>query len=94
MTSVALRIEGEMTIYRALELKDLLFPPPPAVAVTDLELSAVTEVDTAGVQLLLLAQRAARAAGRELRVTAPSAAVCEVLHLLGLDQLCAATEAA
>ena len=83
-----LRVEGEMTIYRAVELKDLIFTPGPAVPVLDL--SGVTELDTAGVQLLLLAQRDARARGGELRLQAPSAPVREVLDLLGLDQLCAA----
>ena len=80
-----------MTIYRALELKEMLFLPVP---VTALDLSAVTELDTAGVQLLLLAQRAARAAGGDFRLTAPSAAVREVLQLLGLNQLCTEAGAA
>jgi anti-sigma B factor antagonist len=90
----ALRVEGEMTIYRALELKDQLFPQAAVSPATALDLSAVTEIDTAGVQLLLLAQRAARAAGHELRIMAPSAAVLEVLNLMGLDQLCATAGAA
>jgi len=84
-----LRIDGEMTIYRALELKELLFPAARKVDTSVLDLSGVTEIDTSGVQLLLLAQRAAAAAGAEFEIRAPSAATREVLGLLGLGQLCA-----
>ena len=89
-----MRVEGEMTIYRALELKEQLFPHAAVSPVAALDLSAVSEIDSAGVQLLLLAQRAARAAGHELRIVASSPAVLEVLQLMGLEQLCAAPEAA
>lgn len=80
-----LRVEGEMSIYRAVELKEQMFGRGPALPAIDL--SAVTELDTAGVQLLLLAQREARAHGSELSLTAPSEAVREVLTLLGLGEL-------
>jgi ABC-type transporter Mla MlaB component len=45
-----LRIEGELTIFRAMELKPALLPVPP---LTDIDLSGVTDIDTAGVQLLM-----------------------------------------
>ncbi len=48
-----------------------------------LDLSAVPECDTAGVQLLLAARRAAAAAGQALRLDAPSAAVAEALRRCG-----------
>jgi anti-anti-sigma factor len=89
----ALRIDGEMTIYRAVELKEMLFASAAASRATALDLSAVTELDTAGVQLLLLAQRAARARGVELTLQAPSAAALEVLQRLGLEQMCTDGEA-
>ena len=74
-----LRIEGEMTIYRAAELKQALLAEP---APLEIDLSGVTEIDTAGVQLLMLAQKAAQARQRELRLLAPSPAVMEVFELL------------
>jgi anti-sigma B factor antagonist len=49
-----LRIEGELTIFRAMELKPALLPVPP---LTEIDLSGVTEIDTAGVQLLMLAKK-------------------------------------
>lgn len=77
----ALRIEGDFNIYRAAELKPVLLASPPPGAV---DLSAVTDFDTAGLQLLFATQRAARAAGREFRLLAPSPAVAEVFELMHL----------
>ncbi|MFY9178741.1 MAG: STAS domain-containing protein [Venatoribacter sp.] len=52
-------LEGEFTIYRAQELKEqlvqwILASPKSQL---NLELNGITEVDTAGLQLLLLAKR-------------------------------------
>ncbi|MBK6684442.1 MAG: STAS domain-containing protein [Deltaproteobacteria bacterium] len=47
----------------------------------DLDLKAVDELDTAGLQLLLEVHRA-----RGLRLASPSAAVTEVLNLLHLNE--------
>ena len=79
-----LRIDGEMTIYRAAELKPVLLEALKPSADMDIDLSGVTEFDSAGVQLLMLAQREARAMQGELRLVAPSAAVREVFDLLDL----------
>lgn len=76
-----LKIEGELTIFRAAELKPLLLETP---ELTEIDLSAVTELDTAGVQLLMLAKKTAQAQGRELRLTGHSAAVMDVFELLNV----------
>lgn len=76
-----LRIEGELTIFRAAEWLHALRARP---AATVIDLSGVTEIDTAGVQLLLLARREAEAEQRALRLLAPSSAVDEVFALLNL----------
>ena len=76
-----LRIEGELTIFRAAELKPLLLADPLPLQI---DLSGVTEIDTAGVQLLMLAKNTARAQQRELRLVAHSPAVREVFGLLNL----------
>jgi len=88
----ALRIEGEMTIYRAAELKQQmqpLFDAAGSGGIDSIDLSGVTEIDCSGVQLLLLARRNADAAGRALRLAVPSAAVAEVFALLNLGALAA-----
>ena len=79
-----LRIEGEMTIYRAFELKQALLAGLEGSAAVEVNLAGVTELDTAGVQLLMLARETAQAGQRELRLAALSPAVAEVLELLGL----------
>jgi anti-anti-sigma factor len=75
-----LRIEGELTIFRATELKPVLLAP----TLREVDLSRVTELDTAGVQLLMLAKKTAQAAQRELRLVALSPAVIEVFDLLNV----------
>ena len=79
--NAALRIDGEMTIYRAEELKQALLSEPAPV---EIDLSGVTDIDTVGVQLLMLAKRTAQASQRDLRLVAHSAAVTDVFELLGL----------
>lgn len=80
-TGQTLRIEGEFTIYRAMELKPLLFAEPP---VTEIDLSAVTELDSSGLQLLMLAKKTALAQGRTLALVEHSEAVIEVFELLNV----------
>ena len=68
-----LRIEGEMTIYRAEELKQALLEPLQPHTTLEVNLSAVTELDTAGVQLLMLAKRTAQKQEGQLRLVGHSA---------------------
>ena len=68
--STVLTIEGDMNIYRAAELKQLLVTAAENATVVHVDLCDVTELDSAGVQLLLLARQngrdtAARVPGRE-----------------------------
>jgi len=79
-----LRIEGEMTIYRADELKQLLLAPLEHAAALEIDLSAVTELDTSGLQLLMLAKKTAQARQAELHLVRHSPAVLEVFELLNL----------
>ncbi|MBL0728524.1 lipid asymmetry maintenance protein MlaB [Piscinibacter sp. HJYY11] len=79
-----LRIDGEFSIYRAAELKPLLLQAVEASPVLEVDLSGVAEFDTAGLQLLLLAKRAAADRGHELRLVRHSAVVVDVLQLLDL----------
>lgn len=79
-----MRIEGEMTIYRAAELKAEVLAAVRPKAALEIDLSGVTEIDSAGVQVLMLAKRAAREQGGELRLVAHSPAVVEVFELLDL----------
>ena len=79
-----LRIEGELTIYRAAEFKQTLLDAVAGAAVLELDLSGVTDIDTAGLQLLMLAKKTAQAAQRELYLVAHSPAVIDGFELLNL----------
>jgi anti-sigma B factor antagonist len=82
------RIDGEFTIYRAAELADALkaaLAGLPPQAPFEIDLGGVTEMDSAGVQLLMSARRSAADGGRTLRVAARSPAVAEVFRTLQLD---------
>jgi anti-anti-sigma factor len=79
-----------MTVYTSGTLKPLLLAELAAHAdATELELSRVIEMDTAGLQILLAARRHASELGRQLRVVNPSRAVAEVLELCRLTALLA-----
>ena len=80
-TPAALRIAGELTIFRAMELKPIVLANP---LPEEIDLSGVTELDTAGVQLLMLAKRTASTQQRELRLVGHSPAVIEVFELLNV----------
>lgn len=80
-----LAVVGEMNMYQAGELKTTLLS-----AVSErrgeaiIDLSDVSEIDTAGLQVLLLLRRLARASGRRFALVDPSIPVTEVLELCGL----------
>lgn len=80
-----LALEGELTIYAAAELQTRLVAAlADAPEGLDIDLAGVTELDSAGVQLLMASRRAALATGRSVTLCAPSEAVCEVLELFDL----------
>jgi len=74
----------EMTIYSAAELKPALLAALEQGDEVDIDLSVVSELDTSGVQLLMLLKREAVAAGKRLTLSGHSPAVLEVFELLGL----------
>jgi anti-sigma B factor antagonist len=79
-----LALEGDLTIYDAARLKDELLARLHANSGLTVDLSGITELDTSGVQLLLLLQREASDAHKPLKWAGHSTAVSEVLALLNL----------
>lgn len=79
-----LHIEGEMTIYTAAELKSQLLPHLTRPGALNIDLSQVSEVDSAGLQLLILAKRETRITGQTLLLTSHSRAVQEAFELCNL----------
>ncbi|TNF80029.1 STAS domain-containing protein [Pseudomonas sp. ICMP22404] len=78
------QIDGELTIYTAADLAAQLLPCLGNAPAMELDLSQVTEMDGAGLQLLLIALREAPKAGTQLTLTARSKAVSETLELCNL----------
>lgn len=79
-------LTGPMTIYEAAALKGRLLAACLGAPSIQLDLSGVDEIDTAGVQLLLLANREVRTGGHRLVLAARSDAVAEVLDRYGLGR--------
>jgi anti-sigma B factor antagonist len=77
-----LRISGEITIYEATALQSSLLASLSECDTLELDLTDVSELDTAGFQQLYLLQREARRANKSLRISAHSAATRDVLDLL------------
>lgn len=87
MDTTVLRLDPELTIYGAAALREQLAATlgelAPGAALT-LELADVCEIDSAGMQLLIAAQRAAEARGCSLHLRGHSPAVLDAFHLFGL----------
>ncbi|KFE57001.1 STAS domain-containing protein [Pseudomonas syringae] len=77
-------IDGELTIYTASELSAELLPRLGATPQMQIDLSQITEMDGAGLQLLIMVTREASRAGTALTLTGHSKAVLETLQLSGL----------
>ncbi len=79
-----LRIEGELTIYRAEELCAEFKAVLAAGKDLEVNLGGVTEMDSAGVQLLIAAKKAAGAMQQEVYLVEHSPAVLEIFDILDL----------
>ena len=77
-------IDGAMTIYDAAANKQALIEALDGAAELEIDLARVTEMDTAGVQLLVLVKREAQKAGKALRLAAHSQASLDVLDRYNL----------
>jgi anti-anti-sigma factor len=84
-SAVLLLASGELTIQTAPEIKAMLLTGLDAGKDIELDLSQVPELDTAGLQVLLLAKRAATERGLGFSVVAATQAVSEVLSTARLD---------
>lgn|SRR3990167_5267842 len=80
-----LRPEGELTIYTAADNKARFLEALSVQDHLELDLSQVTEMDSAGLQLLLMAKKEAGRRNIELSFGQPSQVVMEVLDLCNLS---------
>ncbi|MBI5235750.1 MAG: STAS domain-containing protein [Deltaproteobacteria bacterium] len=85
---LTLRLAGEATIYGASELKarlDNVFSDHRDCVSLELDLSGVTEMDSAGLQLALAAKREAVSLGKGFKVVAHGNASKALATLYNLD---------
>jgi anti-sigma B factor antagonist len=83
-TGTSFPIKGEMTIYQASELKPVLLDALNKSKVLEIDLSGVTEIDTAGVQLLMMMKKTAQEWQHEMHLTGHSPSVLEIFELANL----------
>lgn len=83
-TQNRLSISEDLTIYHALEHKERLIAVLDAGDGLELDLSQVGEIDTAGLQLLILAKREAARRDKALAIVAHSPAVRQTLDFCNL----------
>ncbi|MBC7701480.1 STAS domain-containing protein [Aquabacterium sp.] len=84
MSTACMPIEGEMNIYRAAELKETLLNALKGASSLELDLHGITEIDSAGIQLLMLVKATGQATDCEVKLVNHSPAVLEVFELLDL----------
>ncbi|WP_017529025.1 STAS domain-containing protein [Pseudomonas fluorescens] len=76
-------IEGELTIYTVAELAAALLPRISTAPRLEVDLSEVTEIDGAGLQLLAVIRREAAVGGTPVSLVGQSQAITQTLHLCG-----------
>ena len=79
-----LNLDSDLTIYNAPEHKMALMNALGESAVVELDLAHVGQIDSAGLQVLLLAKRESVAGGKVLRVVAHSQAVRDLLDFFNV----------
>jgi ABC-type transporter Mla MlaB component len=83
LADTTLRIEGGMTIYQAADIKMLLLNNLSMVSTLKIDLSAVSEIDTTGLQLLL----ALRREKKPVALINPNHCIKQLADLLQLHEL-------
>ena len=77
-------LDGDLTIYTANDTKNWLMPILGQCPHLEINLSNVSEMDSAGLQLLILAKRECQARDGDLRLVGHSKPVLEVLDLCNM----------
>lgn len=77
-------MEGPLTIYEAARHKEKLLEALHGATKLEIDLSHVAEMDTAGIQLLVLVKREALRENKQVRLLAHSPASLEVIDMYRL----------
>jgi anti-anti-sigma factor len=82
--SQLLKLVEDLTIYHALVQKQTLLDALAATDKLELDLSQVSEMDTAGLQLLILLKKEAQRAGKCVSIVAHSQAVSSLIDFCNM----------
>ena len=82
--SCRISLDGELTIYSAAAIKVKLMQALKACTDLEIDLSRVSEMDTAGMQLLIAAKRALMAGGGTLSLSGHGPVVVEVMDIFNV----------
>lgn len=82
--TVQFAVEGEMTIFRASELRAEMLTEIERAQEIEIDLSRVSEIDSAGLQLMIAAKLEAILRGKQLRFTGHSKPVTDMLDMCDL----------
>ncbi len=83
-TSHRLSLTEDLTIYHALEQKNTLLDALSSTSELELDLLQVSDIDTAGLQLLILLKKEAQRTGKRVAIVAHSQAVRSVIDFCNL----------
>ncbi|MBF0537513.1 MAG: STAS domain-containing protein [Nitrospirae bacterium] len=83
-TTHRLTVDGEMTIVNAIEIKKTFADALEGCLELEVDLSKVSEFDTAGFQLLLMLKLAAQKQNKGFRVIAHSPSTTQVLNIYNM----------
>jgi len=81
---VSMCVDGDLTIYEAAQRKLEFMEQLQATDVLEIDLANVGEMDTSGLQLLMLVKKEAQLLGKRVRFVGHSKAVVDVLELADL----------
>jgi len=79
-----LALSGNVTIYNALAQKEALLDALASTSKLELDLSQVSEMDTAGLQLLILLKKEAQRAGKRVCIVAHSQVVSSLIDFCNM----------
>lgn len=89
--NTALSLPAELAIYTATDVRSQLLDMAQAAPLSDTHLhvdaSAVSEIDGAGIQLLIALDKSLRCRGQRLVLASPSACVRQAMQLTGATHL-------
>jgi anti-anti-sigma factor len=90
---IRIAIAGELSIFTAAGVQERLLQAFANGAAVDVDLAEVSEIDSAGIQVMLAAKRSAAAQSLPLRFTGHSPAVVDILQLCQLSELLGCADA-